>query len=259
METSINWQRSGIWNTTNQFRSCYTHNQATSASFVFSCEMSRSTQSTLLSPEPSQWKPAEILNLRQKLNGIFYCSGVTNGSETPCGWKLNKQTASTINNLLKNMSKIPPQDAIQSLNDLAAITLCENHKIQELVKVTEWTEAIRHIQSTPAEPNISELDGSSPRPATTPRSISSLPPYSNISVGPVYSDDRFRASKESISAAQPSYVPLQKLIGELQEELKRQTAGFLRLEATCKEFKNANTSQKRWGWSWARLKARFRS
>ncbi|KAF1960487.1 hypothetical protein CC80DRAFT_257712 [Byssothecium circinans] len=224
--------------------------------------MSQSTQSTLLSLEPSpQWNPAEILNLNPKRNGLFNCSGVKKGSETPCRWELDEETASTIGNLLDNMSKLPPQDAIQSLNSLAAITLCQHHELQQRVKVAEWTRAIRHILFTQAESNILELDGSSPpqRPATTPQSISSLPPYSNISFGPVCSDVRFQGSKESISAVQSSYVPSQKQICDLQEEVKLQTARILILEATCKEFTNATTSPKRFGWSWARLKARFRA
>lgn len=223
--------------------------------------MSQSTQSTLLLLEPSQWNPAEILNLNPKPNGLFNCSGLKKRSETPCGWELDEETASTISNLLDNMSKLPRQDTIQSLNYLATITLCKHHKLQHRAKVTEWTRAIWHVLFTQAESNILELDGSSPlqRPAATPQSISSLPPYSNISFGHVCSDVRFRGSKESVSAVQSSYVPLQKQIGDLQEQLKLQTARIIILEATCKDFTNATTSQKRSGWFWARLKPLFRS
>ncbi|KAF2647165.1 hypothetical protein K491DRAFT_699810 [Lophiostoma macrostomum CBS 122681] len=223
--------------------------------------MSQSTQSTFLSLEPSQWNPAEILNLNPKPNGLFSCSGVKRGPQTPCRWDLDEETASTIGNLLDNMSKLPPQDAIQSLHYLAAITLCKHHQLQQRAKVTEWTGTIRHILLLKTESNILELDGSSPpqRLATTPQSISSLPPYSNISFEPVCSDIRFRGSKESILAVQSSYVPLQKQIVDLQEEFRLQTERILILEATCREFTNATTSQKRFGGFWARLKACFRS
>jgi hypothetical protein len=222
--------------------------------------MSQSTQSTILLLEPSQWNPAEILNLNPKRNGLFNCSGVKGSSISPCRWELDEETASTISNLLDNMSQLPPPDAIQSLNYLANITLCKHHQRQRRVKVTEWTRAIRHVLFTQAESNILELDGSSPlqRPAATPQSISSLPPYSNISFGHVCSDVQFRGSKESVSAVQSSYVPLEKQIGDLQEQFKLQTSRIVALEATCKDFTNATTSQKRSGWLWARLKALFR-
>jgi hypothetical protein len=223
--------------------------------------MSQSTQSTLLSLEPSQWNPAEILNLKPKRDGLFKCSGVKKGSETPCGWGLDENTASAIVNLLDTVSKLPPQDAIQLLPPLAAISLCQYHELQQRVKVTEWTGAIRHIQVAQAEANISEPDGLPPpqRPETSPQSISSLPSCSNISVGPIRSDVRFRGSEESISAMQSSYVPVQKQIGDLRGDFKLHTEGILILEAACKERTHATTSQKRFGWNWARLKARFRN
>lgn len=223
--------------------------------------MSQSTQSTLLLLEPSQWNPAEILNINPKRNGFFNCSGVKKSSGTPCHWELDEESAFNIGNLLDNMSNLPPQDAIQSLNYLATITLCKNHELQRRAKVTEWTRAIRHLLSTQAESNILELDGSSPmqQPAATPQSISSLPAYSNISSGHVCLDVRFRGSEESVSAVQSTYVPLQKQICDLQEQLKLQTARVVMLEATFKDFTNANISQKRSGRFWARLKAFFRS
>lgn len=224
--------------------------------------MSRSTQSTCLSLEPSsQWDPLEILNLTLKLDGRFTCSGVKINSNDPCGWHLSKATASNIGNLLDDMSNLPPQDVVQSLNSLATITLCQSHESQKRFKVAEWTRAIRHVSFTQTEPNIVELYGSSPphQPAMTPQSTSSLPPYSNAPFGPVCSNIQLQRSKESSSAMQSSHIPFQEQIYDLQEEAKLQTARIIILEASCREFTNAASTRKRFGWSWASLKARLRT
>lgn len=122
--------------------------------------MSHFTQPThFLHVTPSQWDAAEILNLRPKPDGRFNCSGVKKSSNIPCHWELSEGIALYIGFQLESMSRQRPQDAIEHLDDLAAMALCDHHRdLQQPVKTFQWRTAIKNTEFAHASPNISELE-----------------------------------------------------------------------------------------------------
>ena len=116
--------------------------------------MSQSTQSTPSTPTSvPQWDPIETLNINRRPDGNFTCSGVKNGTTKPCSYPISRETTSRISDLLDDISVLPPQSTIQSLRNLADVTLCHHHETQAEGKVTEWTAAINRLPSTPQTSN----------------------------------------------------------------------------------------------------------
>jgi hypothetical protein len=135
------------------------------------------SQSTLI-PVP-QWDPIKILSIEQKKDGHFTCSGVKKNSTTRCGWHLNSQATSDINDLVEQISMRPPQSAIQSFKLLADASLCHNHKAQEMVVVRAWTSAIDHLPPTQVVSSMAWTQASTP--SSTPSSQAMLTPTSTSS------------------------------------------------------------------------------
>lgn len=221
--------------------------------------MPQSTQSTLstLTSVP-QWDPIEALNIG-KSDGNFTCSGI-NKTKNPCGIHLSGKKASQISKLLYDISMLPPQSAIQSLRNLADVTLCQHHGTQAGDKVTEWTAAInRPPPSTQAGPNIAGAHTPSPphRPALAPRSTPSLPPGSNVSSWSLGSRIRSQRSDNRSPTPQTSNGTVEEDVRLLREEIMLLTARIDSLETGREETVDTASPRRVSGPSSARLGLRL--
>jgi hypothetical protein len=202
--------------------------------------MSQSPLSTLISVP--QWDPTESLNINQKPDGNFTCSGMKNDATSPCGWNLRGETASKISNLLDDISILPPQTAIQSLKALADISLCHNHKRQARGKVIEWTATINGLPpSTQTGPSITSRHTPSPphRTTLTPQYVPSQPRGSTVSSWSFSSRNRSQHSENNSLTPETTDGAVDDEIRQLREDITRLTARLASLETSGRESSNA--------------------
>ena len=134
----------------------------------------------MLVPVP-QWDPLQALHINQKPDGNFTCSGVKNNTDIRCGYHLRGETAINIDNMIEQISVLPPRGAIRYLRALADITLCQYHKLQARGKVLEWTatvEILAHsaVQTSPPrqQPPMTPQSTPSPRSVGSENSVPSV-------------------------------------------------------------------------------------
>jgi hypothetical protein len=123
-----------------------------------------------------QWDPIQVLDINQKPDGNFTCSGVKNNTDIRCGYNLRGETAARISNMIDDVASLPPRTAVPYLRALADVSLCQYHKIQARNKAIEWTAAVERLSRSIAPPPIttSQLIPPPPqRPTMTPLSTPS--------------------------------------------------------------------------------------
>jgi hypothetical protein len=219
----------------------YISRSTASATFVsnYIKNMSQSPPSTLISVP--QWDPTESLNINQKPDGNFTCSGMKNDLTSPCGWNLRGETASKISSLLDDISMLSPQIAVHSLKALADISLCHNHKRQARGKVVEWIATINNLSPpTQTGPSITTRHNLSPphRPTLTPQSTPSQPRGSSISSWSSGSRNRLQHVENSSPNPGTIESAVDDEIRQLRDDITRLTARLASLETNGKDYSN---------------------
>jgi hypothetical protein len=207
--------------------------------------MSQSILSTPVSVIP-QWNPTQILNINQKPDGNFTCSGVKNNTTIPCGYHLRGETAAKVSDLLDDISMLPPQTAIQSLRSLADASLCQYHKLQARGKVTEWTATINGLPpSTIAGPSITRQFTPSPshRPTLAPQPPPSQPRGSSVSSWSFASRNRSQRGDNGSPSQQTTDGTTEDEIRQLKEDIMVLTARLASLETGSRDSANATSSR----------------